>query len=241
MNTLNKKIEDIYPLTPMQEGMLFHALYEKENTAYIIQSSFKIKRFIDHEKMSDALNLLALSNSALRTFFVYEKVKAPCQVVLTERRPELKYTDLSDIKSEEKEQAINKLKLEDIKRGFNLVNDTLIRANIIKMSDDNSYLIFTMHHIIIDGWCLNILLKKVFEFYDRLLNGEKYDDIKAEIAKERSGCLVYVDFIKWQTAQDKNKALEYWKRPGSIWQGRVKAYSSPSQSSRTRINGEQHP
>ena len=98
MEIVNNKIENIYPLTPLQYGMLFHNLYETDSSAYIIQLEFKIYKNIDPEIIKKALKLLSAKYSVLRTLFVYEKVKDACQVVLKERELEFDYIDLSNKK-----------------------------------------------------------------------------------------------------------------------------------------------
>ena len=85
MEIVNNKIVNIYPLTPLQYGMLFHNLYETDSSAYVIQLELKIDKNMYPEIIKKALKLLSDKYSVLRTFFVYEKVKDGCQVVLKER------------------------------------------------------------------------------------------------------------------------------------------------------------
>ena len=212
MEIVNNKIENIYPLTPLQYGMLFHNLYETDSSAYIIQLEFKIYKNIDPEIIKKALKLLSAKYSVLRTLFVYEKVKDACQVVLKERELEFDYIDLSNKKIYEQEALVKELLTSDVAKGFDLQKDTLIRLKCIKLSDKQNLLVFSNHHIIMDGWCNTILFKELFNFYERMSNGEKYNTILDEINQNNKKSSDYGDYLRWLGKQDKGKARKYWEK-----------------------------
>ena len=211
MAIVNDKIQDVYGLTPLQEGMLFHDLSDKESTAYVVQTVLKIEGSYDIKSFKDALDLLSARYDALRTMFVYEKLKEPKQIVLKEREVELNSIDLSKENSFEQKEKIDSIKVEDINRKFDLKNDSLLRVTVIKIEESKCVLIWTVHHIIMDGWCSNILFEKFFDYYTRLNNGESYDEMKKTIDEETSRSPLYSDYIKWLNKQDKEKASKYWK------------------------------
>ena len=124
MAIVNDKIQDVYGLTPLQEGMLFHDLSDKESTAYVVQTVLKIEGSYDIKSFKDALDLLSARYDALRTMFVYEKLKEPKQIVLKEREVELNSIDLSKENSFEQKEKIDSIKVEDINRKFDLKNDS---------------------------------------------------------------------------------------------------------------------
>ena len=76
MAKVNNNIENIYPLTPLQEGMLFYNLYDKGSTAYVVQNVIKTSRIMDNDIIKKTLYILSQKYSVLRTIFVYEKVKS---------------------------------------------------------------------------------------------------------------------------------------------------------------------
>ncbi len=211
MAKINNKIENIYSLTPLQEGMLFHSIYDKNSTAYIIQNVLSLNYNMNFKDVVRALELLSKKFSVLRTSFIYEGMKDIFQVVLREKNPEVKYYDFSDLDNQEKNEKINNIVKKDINRGFDLKNDTLIRVIHIKYNQGNDKLIFTIHHIITDGWCNTILLKELFGYYNRLNQGELYDSILNDINRDNLINANYGEYIKWLGKQDKEKAIKYWE------------------------------
>ena len=211
MEVVNNKIENIYPLTPLQYGMLFHNLYEADSSAYVIQLELKINKNMNPEIIKKALKLLSDKYSVLRTFFVYEKVKDACQVVLKERVLEFEYIDLSNKKNNEQDTLVKEIRSSDLSRGFDLQKDSLLRLKYIKLSDGQILLIFSNHHIIMDGWCNTILFKELFNFYERMINGENYNSIFEEINQNNKLTYDYGEYLKWLSKQEKKKASKYWK------------------------------
>ncbi|NLG03734.1 MAG: non-ribosomal peptide synthetase, partial [Clostridia bacterium] len=208
MATINKKIENVYELTPLQEGMLFHYLYDNEFTGYILQYVFKVNAEIDLNCIKEALRLLSKRYSVLRTVIASKGFKKPRQIVLFERELELKTFDVS--KKDDKELESKKIISNDLKRGFDFVNDSLLRTTIIKYDEDEYKLVFSIHHIIIDGWCFDVLLNKFFEYYERILDGEHLLKIENEIKKERDSSFDYDEYIKWLGKQNRTEAKDYW-------------------------------
>ena len=211
MTIVNDKIQDVYGLTPLQEGMLFHYLSEENTTAYVLQTELKVEGLYDINHYRDALYLLFLRYDVLRTMFVHEKLKEPKQVVLREREPEFNIIDMVGIDNIEQKIKVEKIKTEDVDRRFDLKNDSLLRVTIIKLEEQKCLMIWTSHHIIMDGWCNGIIFEKFFDYYTRLNNGESYDEIKKTIDEETSRSPLYSDYIKWLNKQDKEKASKYWK------------------------------
>ena len=210
MSTVNNRIENVYGLTPLQEGMLFHYLYEKNTTAYILQSVFTVNEEVELGAVEKALKLLSRRFDVLRTAFAYEKIKKPRQVVIADREAELKYLDFSDKDTNEFEKDFQALLSDDQKKGFDLTRDPLLRLNVIKKDETTYKFVFTTHHIIVDGWCVQIIITKFFEYLKRLTNREEYEAISKEIEKECSESAEYGEYVEWINEQDQAKAIKYW-------------------------------
>ncbi|MCI6890226.1 MAG: condensation domain-containing protein, partial [Ruminococcus sp.] len=208
---VNKNIENVYTLTPLQEGMLFHNIYETGSSAYVLQSVFEIKSVMNEEILKQALSLVSQRFSVLRTSFFYEKVDKPRQVVLRKRDPEFISVDLSSKTNEEQKESLTELLRKDVKRGFDLQRDTLLRVHYIIMGN-TSKLVLTMHHIIIDGWCMNIVFNKLISYYYELQEIKPFSKVEKEMLDDKRNDTEYSEYITWISNQDNNAALSYWTK-----------------------------
>lgn len=206
---INNKVEGIYLLTSMQEGMLFYKNLNEKDTSYFIQSVLNLKGIVDVKNIQEAIDLLAVKHDALRTAFLYKKVVKPRQVVMTERKLENQYIDLSNVQDINTE--LERIKKEDVARGFDLSRDPLMRAILVKISNDEYKMIWSFHHIIMDGWCFSLILKDFMSNYDRLLKGSSREDLVKEIKESNAVRTSYGEYLKWLEKQDRNEGLDYWK------------------------------
>ena len=209
MEKYKKGIKDIYNLTPMQEGMLFHYIMDKDSRAYFVQSVFSVKGEIDIEILEKSFNIIIGRHDILRTSFVYKSAKRPLQVVFNERKAKVYYEDISENK-EEKYKKLNEIKTKDMEKGFDLKKDLLMRIIIVKEGEEST-IIWSFHHIIIDGWCLGIIAKEIFGVYAQLKNG-KGEVYEKEIEKALGETYPYASYIKWLEKQDKEGAKTYWEK-----------------------------
>lgn len=189
-------IEDIYSLTPIQKGMYYHNKLDPASTNYHLQEVFKVNKKIESNTIENAANKLLEKYPTLRTSFVTLSNGNNKQVVLKQRECEIQTTFMSH--SESNEATIERIVCNDLKRGFDLKNDSLLRINNIYFAD-TQFLIFSMHHIIVDGWC----------------NPQIYDDFfkycYEEITSFRKEPNLFGQYIKWLELQDQSKAEKYWK------------------------------
>ena len=203
-NQLTGEVEKIYGLTPLQEGMLFYNLEDENSTSYVFQNVIKMESEADAAVMEESLRLLSERYDVLRTAIIYHGLSEPKQVVYRERKPELNIIEAKD--EEENRRIIEK----DVERGFVLDKDPLFRVTILKCNGKTRLLI-TTHHIITDGWCINLLFTKLISYYDRLKkNPETKSEIEKEIKAERATEGEYSDYIKWIDGKSTDGASEYW-------------------------------
>ena len=195
-------INDIYELTPMQTGMLFHALKDKESTAYFEQMVFSIKGDIDKNVLQESLNRLVERYDILRTVFYYEGVDQPLQIVLQQCSTNIYFEDIAHLNKEAQTQYLKEFYLKDREKGFDLTGQRLIRASLIKTGNHSYQLVWSFHHILMDGWCTGIIFNELTQIYNALLTGEP---LKLEPVTQ------YVDYIKWLNTRDKQEGLEYWQ------------------------------
>ena len=194
--------EDFYPLSPLQEGMLFHALYSPEGGEYISQilctmrGDFKITAF------KQALHRVVQRHAALRTFFLWEGLKQPVQVVQKHLDLTWDHLDWRGLSPEVHNEQLPAYLVREQTRGFDLSRAPLMRLALIRMSDDEYQFVWTYHHILLDGWSGTLVSRDIISFYRALSRG---DDL--QLPKPYP----YRDYIAWLQQQDLASAEKYWR------------------------------
>ena len=211
MKKLKNGIKDIYSLTPMQEGMLFHYIMDKGSRAYFKQTVLSVKGEIDIEILEKSFNIIIGRHDVLRTSFMYEGIEKPLQVVFSEKKAKVYCEDISGYRKEEKYKELNEIKTKDMEKGFDLTKDLLMRITVVKEEGEESTIIWSSHHIILDGWCIGILAKEIFGIYSLLKNG-KGEVYEKEIEKALGETYPYASYVKWLEKQDKEEAKAYWEK-----------------------------
>ncbi|PSL24057.1 non-ribosomal peptide synthetase [Chitinophaga ginsengisoli] len=151
-------IKSIQILTPLQEGLLFHALAKTDRQAYFEQYSFTMPGGVDVERFRNSLAIIMQRHDALRLRFVADKGVRPVQVIMDEVTPELIYQSL-----EQEDQVADFLQA-DRERAFDILTDTLFRVAILHIGD-SSRLVISFHHIILDGWSFAIVMNELIALY----------------------------------------------------------------------------
>ena len=210
-NVLNKSIENIYPLTPLQEGMLFHVLSNPKSTNYVLQTTYLLKFSVNSEIMFKAVAALSERYDVLRTAILYEKLAKPRQVVMKKRIPEYSFYDYSIMTVKEQESVVSELQESQVQRGFDMQKDTLLRICCVKLSENCCKLIWTMHHIIVDGWCMSILFAELMRYYRMFADDYSDEQIYRIVANEKLSTGTFAQYVKWIGEQDVKKGLDYWE------------------------------
>ncbi|MFB6362817.1 amino acid adenylation domain-containing protein, partial [Paenibacillus elgii] len=198
-----EQISRIYPLTPMQQGMLFHYLMDPETTAYVEQVAVEIEGRMQPELMEQSFRRLLEKYEVLRTNFVYTDIRAPRQVVRMHQYASVHFEDLDRMDDNEITAYVDGYKKRDLLAGFDLSDDALIRLAALKIAQDRLILIWTFHHMIMDGWCAGIVYRDFMRMYLELVNGNA---LVPETAPS------YSTYIRWLEKQDARKAIFYWKQ-----------------------------
>ncbi|MGD2085546.1 MAG: amino acid adenylation domain-containing protein [Candidatus Aminicenantes bacterium] len=199
-------IEDIYPLTPMQEGMLFHWLSAPTSSTYFDQLSYRLHGELHIDLVKKSLNQLVRRYDILRTAFIHEGVDRPVQVVLKHREVDFYYEDLRENPvrdPHEKEAFINAFKEKDRERNFDLTNDVLMRVAVLQIHEQEYEFIWSHHHILMDGWCTGILIADYFEIYTAYLENRNH---------RLAAVTPYRAYIQWLEKQDREKSATYWQQ-----------------------------
>ncbi|KAF1677374.1 non-ribosomal peptide synthetase [Bacillus sp. SKDU12] len=205
-------IENIYPLTPMQKGMLFHSLIDSASRAYFEQAAFDLKGDLDIEAFTMSLSQLADRHEILRTHFYTDWKDQPLQIVFRKKPIEITVEDIRTMKDEQRAKFIADFVQKDQARGFNLTQDALMRVSILRTEDDQARVIWSFHHILMDGWCMPLITKEVFETYYAILDRRK---------PKREAVPPYSRYIEWLEDQDHKNASAYWQKYLNGYEGKT--------------------
>jgi len=150
-------IEDIYYLTPLQEGMLYHRLAEPRSEAYFQQLRCSLRGKLEVEALKWAWEQLVARHEVLRTSFVWEEVDRPVQVV--QRRVELPWRefDWRGIPAEVRAGRLEAWLVADRGDGFDVTQAPLMRVTLIREEDELYQFVWSHHHLLIDGWGSSVL------------------------------------------------------------------------------------
>lgn len=195
----NDQIEDIYPLTPMQEGLLYESLVQRDRDdhPYVIQSRYDISANLQVEHFRNSWQKIVGRHQLLRTAFAYEKVKKPVQVVLRHRPVPFKLIEIDTVPDE----TTDLIAIRDLKKGFDLQKDPLMRITLIRMADGNYHMIWTHHHIIMDGWSLSIIERELFELYHAAISNRQ-DSLPPAVPVR--------NYINWLQSKERNESVDFW-------------------------------
>ncbi len=193
----DRDIEDIYELSPMQQGLYYHWLVDPKGSAYFMQTSYRIKsENLDLSKVEKAFGKLLNRYTILRTSFDNRYGDVPLQIVHKQAKVDFKHLIL------ESDLELDNIKQGDIARGFDLNDPTQMRLLVVELPDNSYEFIWSHHHIIMDGWCLSILIND----FSAILNSLQ-QDIEAGLPDTQS----YSSYIKWLEGVDKEEAITYWE------------------------------
>ncbi len=200
----NKDIESIYPLSPMQQGMLFHTLYHPESRIYFEQFRFTLHGSLEPGAFEQAWQQLIDRHSALRTLFVWKNRKEMLQVV--RKGVDVPWTNLDwrSFSPQEQQARLDSFLNSDREQGFELDKAPLMRFVLIRVADETYQFVWSFHHILLDGWSWPILFKELFAFYESIKNGQEL-----YLAPTRP----YRDYIiSWLQQQDLSQAKAFWQQ-----------------------------
>jgi amino acid adenylation domain-containing protein/non-ribosomal peptide synthase protein (TIGR01720 family) len=187
-------IEDIYPLSPMQQGMLFHTLYEQGTGTYINQLCVDVEG-LDPERFRAAWQATMDAHDILRSGFIWQgELQEQLQII--HRQLALPYTLLDWRERGDIAQALKDFTAADLAEGFDLTRAGLLRVTLIRISDQCHHLIFTNHHILMDGWSSAQMLGEVLQ---------RYAGQQPPRPVSR-----YSDYIQWLQRQDAAVSEAFW-------------------------------
>ncbi|MCS3473078.1 amino acid adenylation domain-containing protein/non-ribosomal peptide synthase protein (TIGR01720 family), partial [Pseudomonas sp. JUb42] len=197
------QIEDLYPLAPLQQGMLFHAVYGAGRGDYVNQLRVDVQG-LDVGAFNAAWQAVVQQHEVLRANFL-ASAEPPLQVIRRSRS--MPCTELDWRDADTRAPALAAWAGEDRSAGFDLLNDPLLRLTLLRTGETSHHLVLTSHHIVLDGWSLSQLLAEVLQRY-------------AGQAVQR-GAGRYRDYIAWLQRQSAQGSEAFWR-------GELLTFSEPT-------------
>ncbi|WP_367866609.1 non-ribosomal peptide synthase/polyketide synthase [Pedobacter sp. WC2423] len=195
------QLESMARLSGLQEGMLFHSLYDDQAGAYSKQfSCILVKPDID--AFVQSWYGILKRHSILRSGFNYNEFKIPVQCVYHEVKIPVEILDCSQLNSVEQEQYVLDYEAADLKKGFDFTAAPLMRICFIKLDNERYYMLWSHHHVLLDGWSMPIVMEELLTNYENLVSGKPMPVLAADR---------YEDYIRYIERQDKEQATAYWR------------------------------
>ncbi|MEH2435909.1 MAG: amino acid adenylation domain-containing protein [Nostoc sp.] len=200
--TNSRNIEDIYPLSPTQQGMLFESLYAPDSGVYFQQLSLTLSGKLNVAAFEQAWQQVVAQHSILRTAFVWEQLAEPLQVVYRQVDVNLNSHDWQQLSAQDQQQQLEFLLHSQRKQGFQLSEPPLIHLSLIQLSADSYQFIWSSHHLLLDGWSMPLVFKDLLYFYQAIYQGENL-----AVQPTQS----YRNYIAWLQKQDLAQAEQFWR------------------------------
>jgi amino acid adenylation domain-containing protein len=195
-----RNVEDIYPLSPLQQGILFHSVYTG-GAAYQEQFPMLLHGELDGDALERAFHGLVARHGALRTGFVWEGVPQPLQFVLREARApfaQLDWRGEADWRA-----RLDALLDDEFRRGYDLKQPPLARAALARLDDRRHVFVLFMHHGVTDGWSFPLLFDELLSLYDAERTG-----VPASLPPAPR----YRDYVQWLLGRDDAAAEAFWRQ-----------------------------
>jgi amino acid adenylation domain-containing protein len=255
-------IEDIYRLTPTQEGMLFHSLYRPGSGMYLDQVICRLidggpaagaaagddRTGVDGRLFQRTFQRVADLHPALRSAMVWEIDERPHQVVLRHAVVPFREEDWRDLARGEAEARLESFLCADRDRGFDLSQAPLLRLALLRLEPRRYCLVLTYHHILLDAWSVFLVLRQALATYAALAAGLEPPPPAGGAPRP------FREFVAWLRRQDLEPCAAFWRRelagfshltplpvaaPAAAETSRQAAASVPSHGRSTRRLGEE--
>ena len=206
------RVEDVYPLSPMQQGMLYHSVLEGGSPVYVEQFTCSMTGPLDVGAFRAAWEQVIRRHTALRTAFFWNQVQQPVQVVFLNVDAPWSSHDWRGLSDADRHARLDAFPVHDRRKGLALDVPPLMRFTLIRVGDEAYRFYWSSHHILLDGWSTAIVLQDVFASYQAAVTGT---DVSPGPGRP------YGVYIDWLRAQDAGEANAYWRE-------RLRGFSKPT-------------
>ncbi|HZI56986.1 MAG TPA: condensation domain-containing protein, partial [Verrucomicrobiae bacterium] len=196
---------DILPLSPLQEGLLFHSLYQHSSNqagadVYVVQTNLEFTGELDPLRLRQAIEVLLLRYPNLCVSIYREGLDRPVQVVPAAVELPWREVDLTMAEKESQSLHCTEILTAERARSFSFSAGPFLRFVLVRLAPERHLLVFTNHHLILDGWSTPVFIGEMLELYSNGMNADALPRVRP-----------YTDYLAWLMAQDHPAALERWK------------------------------
>ncbi|HZI20311.1 MAG TPA: non-ribosomal peptide synthase/polyketide synthase [Pyrinomonadaceae bacterium] len=195
-----------WPLSFAQQRLWFLDRLHPGSPLYNIPAAVRLRGKLDLEVLGRCLDEIVRRHDAVRTVFV-EADGEPAQVVTEPAAPALTFVDLSGMAEDERTARASELAAQEAFRPFDLGRGPLMRATLLRLGEEDHAALFTMHHIISDGWSVNILVGELVTLYEAFSEGRESPLPPLPVQ--------YTDYAVWQRdwlrGEVLQRELKYWR------------------------------
>jgi amino acid adenylation domain-containing protein len=196
-------VEDVYPLTPMQDGILYQVLRREGRSAYHVQWSFDLEGDFDRSAFERAWETIVRRHSVLRTAIRWIGREEPAQVVLDHVPARVRYEDWSDLSEQDLSAKLEAAREADLRAGFDLSRPPLVRIAIFRAAARRHHFFVSHHHIVMDGWSQQLFIKEIAQCYREIRRGE---------SPSATAAAPYKRFVNWILGQDQDALRAFWSQ-----------------------------
>ncbi|MFB2837776.1 amino acid adenylation domain-containing protein [Floridanema evergladense] len=200
--TQKRNIEDIYPLSPMQQGMMFESLSAPESGVYFEQMICTLSGNINVSTLEQAWQQVVAHHSVFRSAFVWSSLPQPVQIVFRQVEVKLQTQDWRELSPSQQQQELEAFLKAQRQLGFDFTQAPLLRLHLIQLEANTYQLAWSFHHILLDGWSLPLVFQDLWQSYQAISQGKTV---------EARPSISYRHYIAWWQQQEIAPAEAFWR------------------------------
>jgi amino acid adenylation domain-containing protein/non-ribosomal peptide synthase protein (TIGR01720 family) len=201
------RVEDVYPLTPLQQGILFHSLEVRSSDPYFYQRAFSIEGELDEQAFAGAWRLVAERHAALRTTYHWTWTDRPMQIVSKEGNVAIQFEDWRSRDGAAQWDELRQRLEREREGGFDFSARNAVHLSLLRVEDGVWWLVWSLHHLALDGWSTAIVLRDVKAAYGALCG---------RATAPLSDVVPFSTYVAWLDAARKTSGADDW---GVAWAG----------------------
>lgn len=195
-------VEDIYPMSPMQQGILFHSMFEQGTGLYFLGTGCRIEGALDVPAFRRAWEEVIRRHATLRTSLVWEGLNRPRQVVRKTVELPWHEEDWRSLSTDEQQKKWDIFLAMDRRQGFDFKRAPLLRLALMRTGEQSYCFSWAGHHVLLDGWARQIVMGEVFTLYEAYRKGRTPELVRPHL---------YREYVCWLQQQDEKAAEAFWR------------------------------